>query len=442
MNILPVNLIEEENTLYELQKEYELRIELSPKEIIKIIIESGYAEIEGAELPINFPLTFTNKRFAIFCWSDCKIRVVGKVKNIYESSSNQSAMIQYLMVHNIIHEHRTQSLSKNILGPNILIIGSISSGKNILSHILLNYALKLGWTPIYVDLDLSNEISIPGTISAAPVDYVVPNDFLIDNSISLFHGNNINDISLPLYELQIKEMANLVNNKLNQDLYNFKKKYYLEDPEADEKILEYYNDSITSEKPTLYSSGSIIQCPNINASEDGLIYKTIIEEFEIQYVFVIENEKLFNAIKTIKEKYIKNNLKNNLNVSILQKTQGINYDETYKDYIEQKRFDAYFKGPFNNIKITEFKLEIGKYKLIQIINLNITSALLTIGSKSEIKLLLKEVNVNEENLTNKILAITHLEENVITDLENNFESKLNLHLDSFTKSPIAFYAYM
>ena len=28
------------------------------------------------------------------------------------------------------------------------------------------YALKLCWTPLYIDLDLSNEIGVPGTISA------------------------------------------------------------------------------------------------------------------------------------------------------------------------------------------------------------------------------------------------------------------------------------
>ena len=33
---------------------------------------------------------------------------------------------------------------------------------------LVNYSLKLGWSPIYVDLDLhSGEISPPGSISAA-----------------------------------------------------------------------------------------------------------------------------------------------------------------------------------------------------------------------------------------------------------------------------------
>jgi hypothetical protein len=39
---------------------------------------------------------------------------------------------------------------------------------------LVNYSLKLGWTPIMVDIDLSqNIISAPGCLSATIVDEVL-----------------------------------------------------------------------------------------------------------------------------------------------------------------------------------------------------------------------------------------------------------------------------
>jgi len=47
--------------------------------------------------------------------------------------------------------------------------------------------LKLGWTPLFCDLDLANnEIGPPGTISCAMVEEPLPNDELISQSISFF----------------------------------------------------------------------------------------------------------------------------------------------------------------------------------------------------------------------------------------------------------------
>ena len=56
------------------------------------------------------------------------------------------------------------------LAPNILITGSNLSGKTTLAKIIVNYALKLGWTPVLCDLNISgNEITPPGCISGAIV---------------------------------------------------------------------------------------------------------------------------------------------------------------------------------------------------------------------------------------------------------------------------------
>jgi polynucleotide 5'-kinase involved in rRNA processing len=53
----------------------------------------------------------------------------------------------------------------------------------------LNYSLKLGWTPIFCDLDLNqNEITPPGCIAATLIEEQFPNDDLVENSISFFHG--------------------------------------------------------------------------------------------------------------------------------------------------------------------------------------------------------------------------------------------------------------
>jgi polyribonucleotide 5'-hydroxyl-kinase len=48
------------------------------------------------------------------------------------------------------------------------VCGSAFSGKNTLCKILINYAIKSNWKPIFVDLDNHlNEIGTPGCIGAA-----------------------------------------------------------------------------------------------------------------------------------------------------------------------------------------------------------------------------------------------------------------------------------
>ena len=65
----------EEPVIFKLEKEEELRIEVGPKEEIKVKVESGFGEIDGAELPRNIALYFTNTKFAIFTWTGAQIKV-------------------------------------------------------------------------------------------------------------------------------------------------------------------------------------------------------------------------------------------------------------------------------------------------------------------------------------------------------------------------------
>ena len=65
----------EEPVVFKLEKEEELRIEVGPKEEIKIKLENGFAEIDGAEIPRNIALYYTNTKFAIFTWTGAQIKV-------------------------------------------------------------------------------------------------------------------------------------------------------------------------------------------------------------------------------------------------------------------------------------------------------------------------------------------------------------------------------
>jgi polynucleotide 5'-kinase involved in rRNA processing len=89
-------------------------------------------------------------------------------------------------------------------GPTILITGNNQSGKSTLCRIFANYSLRLGWRSILCDIDMStNEISPPGCISAAAIDESLPNDDLVQSSLSFFHGTTNPDKTLEFFLRQV-----------------------------------------------------------------------------------------------------------------------------------------------------------------------------------------------------------------------------------------------
>ncbi len=60
----------------------------------------------------------------------------------------------YVNINYALNTLRQEALKQKKPGPNILITGAQQSGKSTLCKTLVNYAIKLGWTPFLVDLDL------------------------------------------------------------------------------------------------------------------------------------------------------------------------------------------------------------------------------------------------------------------------------------------------
>ena len=363
----------------------------------------------------------------------------------FTSNSNVKVMQKTILAHYNINNMRNISLINNEIGPRVLVMSSNNNlvGKSF-CHILLNYSLKIGWTPIYCDLDLDNEINIPGCISATVVDHVVPNDFLIDNSISFYTGTKKENLNNFLYENQISELGKLCIQKLEFDLNSWKKSKNLSN---DNSKFCFVN----SEYPTLYSSGMIINCPSLvinDKDRESSIYSTIIRDFQINLIYVIDNEKLFYDLKAL----INNN--NNISIILIPKIEGIELNSQYQNYMEEQRLSFYFKGTFLNeafedtklnlttllnIKLTEFKLDLEQYKLIQIVSSNVSSDALPIEGSSDLNLVINEYKIDDDPLLYRIVEIVSLDEKDINDLDAIFEQGKNNFVDLFSKAPVSFF---
>jgi len=215
-------------------------------------------------MPANEPVFFhQGQKIAIFTWHGARLSIFGRCE-YYKSEVSKSNKqldipnVEYVNVHAALNQERIQALKQKRLGPNLLVTGQHQSGKSTLCRILINYALKLGWTPLLVDLDLTtNEIAPPGSFGACQVEHPIPNDYLVQNSICYFQGS-LSPLTQEFYDRQIHELSQFVHQKLQNSLHDFLREHQL-DPHNEEgnKAIPGY-DQLCPPFPTLYASGTII----------------------------------------------------------------------------------------------------------------------------------------------------------------------------------------
>ena len=291
----------------------------------------------------------------------------------------------------------------------------------------------MGYTPLFCDLDLDNEISVPGSIGATVVDHLVPNGLLFDNGISYFFGDvynkNGDNMNWSLYEMQLVELGNACYEKLEFDLQNWKKMMNIENKDN-------LGNFISSPKPTLFASGMVVRCPIIDNGEHAeIIYKKIIDKYKITHIYVIEDEKLKNTFNTI----IKNMRNINLElISRLVRDTDIN-EETKR----QKSISKYLKGPFNNFGLKQIKLDLNEYQLIKIIPSEISSGMVPLGIKADLKMIFKIYTIkDEEELMKKLVCFVDLDEKDIQELDKEFEKNPNKYIEKFAKATVSYFGFI
>ena len=393
-------------------------------------LESGVAEIEGKEIPLKKEIKRSSQNLNIYCWEKSEIILKSakiKVKP-FTSQQNKGTIKEYIIANYLIDKIRYESLSNNTIGPRVLIIGPRKSGGVEFSHVILNYALKLGYTPLLVDLDLENEITVPGGIGATLVDYLMPNDLLFDNGISYFFGDVYNkngeNMNWYLYEMQLKELGNACYEKLEVDLQSWKKRMGIENKD----------NYLTSPKPTLFSSGMVVRCPIIdNGKYADDIYKKIIENYKITHIFVIEDEKLKNTFNNI--------IKKNISLELISRL--VTESDLTEEEKRQRSIAKYLKGPFGNFGLKQIKLDLNEYKLIKIVPSEISTGMVPLGLNADLKIIFKFYTIkDEEELLKKVVCFVYLDEKEIQELDKEFEKKPNNYVEKFAKATVSYFGFI
>lgn len=123
----------------------------------------------------------------------------------------------YLNCHAAMERMRETAEKDDIRGPITMVVGPCDVGKSTLCRILLNYAVRMGRRPIFVDLDVGQgHIAIPGTVGALLVERPsnVVEGFSQQAPLVFHFGHKTPQANVALYNLLVTRLAEVCTDRL------------------------------------------------------------------------------------------------------------------------------------------------------------------------------------------------------------------------------------
>lgn len=202
---------------FQLDPDAELRFEIENKnETVTLEVKTGMAEIFGTELVKGKPYTFTTgAKIAVFTWQGCTVELKGR-KNI-SYIAKETPMMFYLNCHACLEQLRMKAEAEGGRGPVTIVVGPADVGKSTVTRILLNYAVRMGRRPIYVDLDVGQgQVSVPGTIGAVLVERPasVDDGFSQQAPLVYHYGYKSLNQNSALYDTLVSRMAEVIQDRM------------------------------------------------------------------------------------------------------------------------------------------------------------------------------------------------------------------------------------
>ncbi|EFX89485.1 protein CLP1 homolog [Daphnia pulex] len=208
---------------FKLEQDNELRFEVESKEKVTLELKSGLAEVFGTEIVKGKVYSFGGgSKIAVFTWQGCLLELRGKTEAAYVA--RETPMIIYLNTHAGLEQIRKKAdADETKRGPIAMIVGPTDVGKSTVCKLLLNYAVRMGRRPIYVDLDVGQgQLSIPGTIGAMAIERPadVEEGFSQVCPLIYHYGYKEPGSNVMLYNLLVTKLAQTVAERMEANRQN------------------------------------------------------------------------------------------------------------------------------------------------------------------------------------------------------------------------------
>jgi len=365
-------------TTYKLESDEELRIEVDCPKAEKISVElmGGVAEIFGTEMVNHTKYFFSSgAKIAVFTYHGATVEVQGNLE-VEPYSSKETPMMIYLNTHAALEQLRqkAEQAQDGSRGPITLLVGPTDVGKSTVCRVLLNYAVRMGRRPIYVDLDVGQGgISVPGSLGALLVErHASIEEGFSQNSPLVYHyGHKTPGHNLVLYNQLVSRIADVTRDRL-----------------AANKKAEI--------------SGVIINTCGWVRGEGYNQIKHIAQAFEVDVIIVLDQERIYNDLVRDMPKFVK--------VVWQPKSGGVvSRSLDQRTEARDQRVKQYFYGPSGNLFPHSFDVPFAevKDKIYKIGAPELPDSCLPLGMKvSDNKTKLVNVNPTPRDLLNHVLAVS------------------------------------
>ena len=315
--------------IFQLDADDELRIEVECPEgkTVSVQLVSGMAEIFGTEMLVSTksdPHSYefaSGSKFSVFTFHGCQVLVEGQ-SDIRPYVSKETPMITYVNIHAGLESMRKEAESggdkisndsnepKSERGPIVLVVGPTDVGKSTLCRLLLNYAVRKGRRPLYVDLDVGQgSLSLPGTIGSVLVERPasIEEGFAQTAPLVYHYGHKTSGHNPPLYNRLVSRMADVVRERMET-------------------------------KRKVGNSGVIINTSGWVRGEGYNQIRHIAQAFEVDVILVLDNERVFNDLIRDMPKFVK--------VVMLPKSGGVvERSQDQRAASRDARIKRYYYGP-------------------------------------------------------------------------------------------------
>lgn len=331
------------------------------------------AELFGTELVKGKKYEFgTGDKVAVFTYHGCTVRVTGNMDVCYVAK--ETPMIQYLNSHAALEALRTRAETQNTRGPIVMIVGPTDVGKTTLSRLFLNYAVRQGRSPFYVDLDPGQgNISVPGTIGALLVERPasVESGFSQKAPLVFHYGHKSPGDNMALFKNVTSRLADVML------------------------------DALKANKKARISGMVINTCGWVK----GGGYKYLLhacKEFEVGAVFVLDQERLYNELLRDMPSFVR--------VVFLPKSGGVverpkNVRAETRDF----KIREYFYGSRSPLYPHRFEVKWSDVKIFKIGAPALPDSCMPLGMKATDNMTKMVVVQPGQNIMHHILAISFAE---------------------------------